>query len=677
MRIRRLKIEVTTERGPFLAEMEFPSGLVIIRADNTSGKSTCLKSMIYALGLERMFGPGGRPPLPPAMMSVIEIEKGKNEVPVLESQVFLELENQKQNVITVQRKAQTGRSEQDWRLITVYDGPLLSEPAGSYAHRQFFVRDPGAAVRENGFHHYLASFFGWRMPEVSRYNGAVTPLYIEAVLPLFFIEQSNGWSAIQSNTPRYFQIRDLEKRAVEFILKLDTFAREESMQRILQEETTIQNEWGRLFDRTRAMATTHSCTVHNLSSGPHATWPEKPEPALECFVEQKWTRVPDAIQALKAKLAQLTSTPIVTVGESAKDIEGKLNSLQSAVDARASLVAELNQRISTDKASIRDIKERLRSLDEDLQKNQDVLKLRQYGASGLSHVEKGVCPSCSQPVTDTLLPQDTTDVPMTIEENIDFIKSQKSLFEKMLAEAEHSINEHERMLGALRKELSTFYEQIRAAKQSLVADNRTPSALQIREQLDTERRITELEQAQSAFESLLLDFASLATRWREIQSRKQSMGNRVLSDMDRRKLNTLRANLVSQLIAYKFHSFPPDKIRIQDENYRPERDGFDLVYDVSASDNIRVIAGYSIALMELAREFATNHPNLLILDEPRQQSLSKVSFQEIFERLAQCGKHGQQAIVATSETLESLSTILTNIPAKVISFEKNILRLVK
>jgi hypothetical protein len=141
-------------------------------------------------------------------------------------------------------------------------------------------------------------------------------------------------------------------------------------------------------------------------------------------------------------------------------------------------------------------------------------------------------------------------------------------------------------------------------------------------------------------------------------------------------LRALRERLIDQLGAYDFHSFPPEKIKIQEQNYRPERDGFDLVYDVSASDNIRVIAAYSIAIMELAREFSTNHPNLLIFDEPRQQSLSKVSFQEIFERLSQSGKFGQQAIVATSESLESLSTVLKNIPAKVISFDANILRLV-
>jgi ABC-type ATPase involved in cell division len=84
-------------------------------------------------------------------------------------------------------------------------------------------------------------------------------------------------------------------------------------------------------------------------------------------------------------------------------------------------------------------------------------------------------------------------------------------------------------------------------------------------------------------------------------------------------------------------------------SYKPTREGFDVLHDVSASDNIRVIAAYLTALLELAREFKTNHPGLLILDEPRQQNMKWGHFAKILERLAAAGRHGQQVIVATSD----------------------------
>lgn len=675
MRIRQLKLEVTTQRGPFRTDIEFPPGLVVVRADNTSGKSTCLKSMVYALGLERVFGPGSRPPLPPAMMSLIEVEKGKDEVHVLESQVFLELENRSGEIITIQRKAVTGSPEQDWRLVVVHEGPLLSQPSDRYHHRSFFARDPGSASREGGFQHYLASFLGWKMPEVTHYNGTPTPLYMEAILPLFYIEQSNGWSSIQANTPRYFQIRDIEKRAIEFILKLDTFEREERMQRVLREETAIRTEWEELSNHSRAAAASRGCTIRGLSAGPQLTWPPEPAPIVECFDDQKWRAVPDVLSDLRAKISQLTAQPVATVGASAASIEIKLVSLQKSADERASLVDELVQFVQTDRASVRDVQERLKALEEDLHRNQDIVKLRSYGAPGLTHIDKSICPTCTQPVSDTLLPQDISEVPMTVDENIELIKSQISLFRKMKSSIEKRLADREQMLIALRKELNSVFEQIRTAKQALVSDNRTPSALQIREQIDLERRVSELLQAQNAFDDYIGRFSDLASQWRDVQDRKRTLGDKILSPLDFSKLSRLRELMISQLKDYKFHSFPPENIQIQPENYRPARDKFDLIYDISASDNIRVIASFAISMMELAKEFPTNHPDILILDEPRQQSLSKVSFREIFERLSHCASRGQQVIIATSEARDSLNELMKGLPAKIVSFPANILQL--
>ena len=68
---------------------------------------------------------------------------------------------------------------------------------GSHAERRdFFLHDAGAAVREQGFHSYLAEFLGLELPVVPRFNGAECPLYLETVWPLFFVEQKRGWSTI-------------------------------------------------------------------------------------------------------------------------------------------------------------------------------------------------------------------------------------------------------------------------------------------------------------------------------------------------------------------------------------------------------------------------------------------------------------------------------------------------
>jgi hypothetical protein len=102
LRIRRLKLLVVTEKANYGTDIVFPDGLVFLRSENTSGKSTCLKAIVYALGLERIFGPASQPPLTPAMTSLIE--DGEEELPVLESQVLLEIENARGEALTIQRQ---------------------------------------------------------------------------------------------------------------------------------------------------------------------------------------------------------------------------------------------------------------------------------------------------------------------------------------------------------------------------------------------------------------------------------------------------------------------------------------------------------------------------------------------------------------------------------------------
>ena len=96
-----------------------------------------------------------------------------------------------------------------------------------------------------------------------------------------------------------------------------------------------------------------------------------------------------------------------------------------------------------------------------------------------------------------------------------------------------------------------------------------------------------------------------------------------------------------------FSSFSPDKFNIDPTTLHPVREGFDVVYDVSASDNVRTIAAYLSALFELGWLVNTNHPGLLILDEPRQQNLHWGDLATLLERLALADTQGRQVIVAT------------------------------
>ena len=73
MRLRRIEISVATTDGQYGAALDFPDGLVVVWADNSMGKSTCLKAIVVALGLEAMLSAQQSDlPLPPAVKNQIE-----------------------------------------------------------------------------------------------------------------------------------------------------------------------------------------------------------------------------------------------------------------------------------------------------------------------------------------------------------------------------------------------------------------------------------------------------------------------------------------------------------------------------------------------------------------------------------------------------------------------------
>ncbi len=219
IRLRHLRLRSFTASRAFGADIPFKAGLNIIQAPNTSGKSTCLQAIIYALGLERSLGPQLTIPLPYAMREQIHETKDAPYELVLQSYVELEIQNAFGEIRVLRRDIVGGKNT---KLIQTWQEPLLTRGNTAGEQRDYFVIDAGSATHESGFHAFLASFLGWELPIVARYDGTECPLYLEAIFPMLFVEQKRGWSAIQGPFPTYFRIQDVARRVMEFLLDLET-----------------------------------------------------------------------------------------------------------------------------------------------------------------------------------------------------------------------------------------------------------------------------------------------------------------------------------------------------------------------------------------------------------------------------------------------------------------------
>ncbi|CAJ0773270.1 ATP-binding protein [Ralstonia chuxiongensis] len=215
--IRGVKLRAVTDQGEFGFAFEFARNLTIIRARNSSGKSTLFNSVLYALGMEELVGGKNERALPYAVKEHFEFEG--NRIPVTASEILLEVENQFGRIVTLRRAIRdTARST---KLVEVFDAAHLTRGAPLVDAKPTYVHDRGGAQWEEGFHHFLESFMGLSLPNVAT-TGGETRLYLQTIFAALAVEQKRGWTDYLATIP-FFGIRDARTRVVEFILGLGVF----------------------------------------------------------------------------------------------------------------------------------------------------------------------------------------------------------------------------------------------------------------------------------------------------------------------------------------------------------------------------------------------------------------------------------------------------------------------
>ena len=98
-------------------------------------------------------------------------------------------------------------------------------------------------------------------------------------------------------------------------------------------------------------------------------------------------------------------------------------------------------------------------------------------------------------------------------------------------------------------------------------------------------------------------------------------------------------------------------IIISDETYLPVIEKFDMKFDSSASDNIRGIWAYTVALMQVSMEKEGNHPTVLIFDEPIQHSIIPKDMGKFFESILRLGNDSQTIMGITVKDTDTQKII--------------------
>lgn len=641
-KINRLKISIIAAHKEYSFDETFNNGLNFVASDdNTKGKSSVLIAIYYCLGVEEIIGGVNEKVLTSAYKTIIE--EGTNDYPVLESGIFLEISNGI-DVITIYRSAKS--ETRDAKLVTVYFSKLSDIYDEQTNIEEFYVHMPNAANNIKGFHNFLEKFIGIELPMVPSTDGVDRKLYLQLIFSAMFIEQKNGWSGIYSGMP-YLSIKDSKKRVTEFILGLSTFENERKRSAIGNKERYQKEQWRNLYNEMVTLQNRNQCTIKNI--------PIAPEILSEDFVDNvhivRAVGEPISIEQWILELQEehdSLKTIKPRIVDNYDELQKELEEVELLLSENHDKEKDLQSEISIEKRTILELNKNLDVIKQDISNNKDALRLKKLGSNLQCKSFEGICPICNQKIQDSLLPIQHQTNTMTIEQTINHLYAQKEMLEFAL---EYHRNRHSQLDSALqdiRSNTMTMFRLAKTIRRDLYSVDEDLSETIIYKRMSIERHITELNQFKDALKEILNKFVDLSEKWRLLLQEKAELPEKGFIESDEETLQTFKNYFITNLRNFKYTSISNiSAIDISQDNYMPVIDKFDMKFDSSASDNIRAIWSYTLALLQTSEKHGGNHLGILIFDEPTQHSIGAEDAKAFFDSIIALGERCQVIVGIT------------------------------
>ena len=625
LRINRIKVKIFTDNGAYGFGTSFDSGLSFLASEeNTCGKSSILAAVYYCLGLEEILGGKGEKVLTSAFKTTIE--DGNKTWSVLQSCAYLEISNGAE-VVTLFRTAKM--LNRDSRMITVYYGDMDAVDNPKTSSIDTYVHFPNAAINEKGFHSFLEKFLYLELPQVTASDDSQRKLYLQLIFSCMFIEQKHGWSDLFSGMP-ILGIKESKKRVIEFVLKLDTLTNDKKRDQLKIEESLINKEWSECYKSLQIAAERESCSIVNF--------PIKPRILTETDIKRISIKfgdkiVSDTVTELEKQSIEIRQLKPKVI-DNFDELQVELNETEAEISKLSNYIVDCRGQLSIESGSIRTITNNLETISIDLSNNKDAARLRSLGSDLQFEFAKDICPVCHQKINDSLLPN-SIDVPvMGIDENIKHLEAQRDMLKFVLISHENHKEELEKEIQSSEARLFTLRRLAQTIRNDLYSINEEYSEAIVYKKITIEKQIESLNKLQQLQHDSIEKLVELSKRWEKYLEDKRALPKNRFTDEDKDKIALLRDVFINNLRKYGYKSILDlEDISISEESYLPLFEGFDMKFDSSASDNIRVIWAFTMALLQVSILKGGNHPTVLIFDEPDQQSTIISDMKSFFENI--------------------------------------------
>lgn len=544
------------------------------------------------------------------------------------------------------------------KLITVFYSPIDNIYDGETDKDDMYVHSPNAAQHEKGFHAFLEKFLGMTLPVVATTDSVDRKLYLQLVFSAMFIEQKRGWADFFSAMP-YLGIKDSKKRIVEYLVGLETLSNEKKRNELRFEERAIRQDWGSVIREINSICYRENCQVQGVPIEPQV---------MELGVENitnilKNTEggilLEDYLIELRKKYDSLYSTEPKVV-DNYEQIEEELKLTEEAITDLERQSKEVRQKFVAENLAINKLNANLENIRVDISNNKDAKKLRDLGAEVDSLVLRDVCPVCHQKIQDTLLPEQEEYTFMSIEENIRHLNAQEQMFEYALKGHQENKRKLDDLLMEYQARLSTLNRLAKALRNDIYSVDDEYAESVVYKKIEISKEIEDLKKLKMDLQKLFSTMDILSIRWKNYLEDKEKLPKKKFSEDDNAKITTLRNVFISNLRKFGYKSLSTmDQIEISKDSYLPVRENFDMKFDSSASDGIRAIWAFTLALMQTSIKHKGNHPNILIYDEPDQHSIVMKDLKSFFDTLIEINV-GQTIVAITikdSDTEEAIAAL--------------------
>ncbi|AEG12600.1 hypothetical protein Sbal183_0931 [Shewanella baltica OS183] len=665
--ISRLKIIAKTIDGDYGVDIPFEKGLFILRLDNSHGKSTCINAIAYALGMEKALGLGSsKLPFPPSLTKALEGKDG-TEYSIIKSSVMLEIGNKAGNICTLSRQI-VGSDEEG--IIYQYDSRIDNLNLNN--HSKLFLHREGDTTRPLGFFKWLDSFVGWNLPLVPNFDGKEVPLYPSIFFPTWFVEQKKGWSSIQSTTPTFMKIKEAKKRALEFILNLDV---NDTVKKRAKLKVDIDSElqtWKAVHKKSEILAARVFGQIRGVADTPEAKF-DQYKIDISIKKDERWLSIQDIAEDTEKQLLEFQIKSKIESENSQfdNDIQCKIDSFESEIRNLDSRYVSLDSEISFINQQVYSTNIRVDNLLSDQRKYEDLKKIGELKIFANTKLNHENCPTCGQDYTDNLIDMDSGSSVMSVDESLDFIKQQVQAFKSVAENYKFQKKKKTVELGNIKLALVEARKSLRKIRESIHHPEIILKEEELRQKIKLENSVESYSETISSLVNIRLEFDSIFRKYSSLTKQRRNLPESILSPLDMKKISILELHLRKLLVDYGFSSFSPDKLEISRETYLPTREGFDIGFDTSASDGIRLIWSYLLSLFKLSNDIETNHPKLVVFDEPRQQEANKFSFTTLLKSASEICIGGGQVILATSEESSVIKESLQGVAYTMFSSEKS------